>query len=176
MKSRLPLFFVLIIVVLIIFCLAHSRYTINMEYKALFINLPSIQLITLEGNSVDLRKQIGKSATVLIYFNSTCPICQSEAELVVKNFEADSNINFIWVSSEPSEVIRSFVATYDLGLLHDVTVASDTLYQVSSYFKFTSVPATVVYSKHGALIDFFKGAVSMQDLKRAIQKAHDSKP
>jgi len=148
----------------------------NTAQRSVLDNIPDISISDLDGRAVSFESLLEPRTNVLIYFNSNCPICQSEAELLVKNFEADSSINFIWISSEPIEAIRSFESTYDLVLLHHVTVASDTLYQVASHFKFTSVPATVVYSKHGALIDFFKGAVSMQDLKRAIQKAHDSKP
>jgi peroxiredoxin len=155
---------------------ALKKRTENTTQRSVLGTIPAFTISDLDGRAVSFESLLEPRANVLIYFNSTCPICQSEAELLVKNFEADSTINFIWISSEPIEAIRSFVATYDLDLLHDVTVASDTLYQVASHFKFTSVPATVVYSKHGALIDFFKGAVSMQDLKRAIQKAHDSKP
>jgi peroxiredoxin len=138
--------------------------------------IPAFTISDLDGMPISFESLLEIRTNVLIYFNSTCPICQSEAELVVKNFEADSSINFIWISSESIEAFRSFEVAYDLGQLPHATLASDTLFQVANHFKFTSVPATVVYSKHGALIDFFKGAVSMQDLKGAIQKAHDSKP
>ncbi len=155
---------------------AFQKRTDHTAQRSVLGNIPDISISDLDGRAVSFESLLEPRINVLIYFNSTCPICQTEAELVVKNFEADSSINFIWVSSEPSEAIRSFEEAYDLGLLHNVTVASDTLYQVANHFKFTAVPATVVYSKHGELIDFFKGAVSIQDLKRAIQKAHDSKP
>ncbi|MFT4858247.1 MAG: protein-disulfide isomerase [Algoriphagus sp.] len=155
---------------------AFQKRTDHSAQRSVLGNIPDISISDLDGRAVSFESLLEARTNVLIYFNSNCPICQSEVELLVKHFKSDSTINFIWISSEPIEAIRSFEGAYDLGLLHHVTVASDTLYQVASHFKFTSVPATVVYSKHGTLIDFFKGAVSMQDLKRAIQKAHDSKP
>jgi protein-disulfide isomerase len=155
---------------------AFQKRTDHSAQRSVLGNIPDISISDLDGRAVSFESLLEARTNVLIYFNSNCPICQSEAELLVKNFEADSSVNFIWISSEPIEAIRSFEGAYDLGLLQHVAVASDTLYQVANHFKFTSVPATVVYSKHGALIDFFKGAVSMQDLKTAIQKAHDSKP
>lgn len=150
-----------------------SRYTANLEQRSLVVNLPSIEVSSLEGSSVDLREQIG-TPLILIYFNSTCPICQSEAELIRKVFSEEQKVTFIWISSETVAEVKDFRDRYDFANLSNHTFLSDTLFRLAGKFKLTTVPATLVYDSKGVLVKFFRGAVSMTDLKAAVTKAHES--
>jgi protein-disulfide isomerase len=154
--------------------IAYRNLSANKTQKLLLNNLPEITFSGLDRNSVSLKSLIKDQPNILIYFNSTCPICQSEAELLVTHFAGDNDINFMFVSSEPLAQVAKFEESYMLNQLPNRSVASDTLYQLANHFKLTSVPATIVYDRNGELVEFFKGAVSMSALKSAIQKAHDS--
>lgn len=150
-----------------------SRYTANLQQRSLVVNLPSIEVSSLEGQSVYLQNQIG-TPLILIYFNSTCPICQSEAELIRKVFSEEQKVTFIWISSETVAEVKDFRDRYDFANLSNHTFLSDTLFRLAGEFKLTTVPATLVYDSKGALVEFFRGAVSMTDLKAAVTKAHES--
>ncbi|MDP3200129.1 MAG: TlpA disulfide reductase family protein [Algoriphagus sp.] len=153
--------------------LGFSKYTAKRNQLVLLETLPSILVSSLEGHSVDLKEHIG-TTLVLIYFNSTCPICQSEAELIRREFSEEKNSNFIWISSESVADVKDFRERYDFVNLSNHTFLSDTLFRLAGEFKLTTVPATLVYDSKGVLVDFFKGAVSMTDLKAAVIKTHES--
>ncbi|WP_338225594.1 hypothetical protein, partial [Algoriphagus confluentis] len=93
--------------------------------------------------------QTFNNPSVLIYFNSTCPICQSEAELIERTFRADSLTRFLWVSSESVEEVKSFAEHYRLDSLDTHRFYSDTLFRLASAFRLTGVPATFVYDAEG---------------------------
>lgn len=146
----------------------------NKTQKLLLNKLPDIIFSDLGRNSVSLKSLFKDQPNVLIYFNSTCPICQSEADLIREVFSEEQNATFIWISSESVGEVKDFRQRYDFEILSNHTFLSDTLFRLASEFKLTTVPATLVYDSKGALVEFFRGAVSMTDLKDAINKAHAS--
>ncbi|SEF96128.1 TlpA family protein disulfide reductase [Algoriphagus boritolerans] len=172
---RITLLFSIILLVLLLSgaWFGFSRYSANLEQRSLVVNLPSIEVSSMEGRSFYLREQIG-TPLILIYFNSTCPICQSEAELIRKVFSEEQKVTFIWISSETVAEVKDFRDRYDFANLSNHTFLSDTLFRLAVEFKLTTVPATLVYDSKGALVEFFRGAVSMSDLKAAVKKTHDS--
>jgi peroxiredoxin len=150
-----------------------SRYTTKQELQSAYSSIPSIMLNSTDGGSVNLKTQGDATPSVLIYFNSSCPICQSEAELIERNFKKDTLTQFLWVSSESVEEIKEFSALYKLDSLSSHHFYSDTLYSLANAFKLTGVPATFIYDAEGDLVDYALGAVSISDLMLSIQKAHD---
>lgn len=153
--------------------IGYSRYTSRQELESAYTIIPSIQLASLDKESVDLEMQVTDIPSVLIYFNSSCPICQSEAQLIERSFRSDSLTRFLWVSSESVEEVKNFAAHYSLDSLDTHRFYSDTLFRLASAFRLTGVPATFVYDAKGNLVDYTLGAVSMSDLTLSIQKAHD---
>jgi peroxiredoxin len=172
---RIKLLFPIVLLVLLFSgaWFGFSRYTASLEQRSLVVNLPSIEVSSMEGQSVDLKEQIG-NPLILIYFNSTCPICQSEAELIRKVFSDAHHATFIWISSESVAEVKDFRDRYDFANLSNHTFLSDTLFRLAGEFKLTTVPATLVYDSKGVLVEFFRGAISMTDLKAAVTKAHES--
>lgn len=165
--------FLLIGLVMIGAGIGFSRYTGKQELASLYSAVPLVQLVSLDNKVVDLSIEAFSNPSVLIYFNSSCPICQSEAELIESSFRSDSLTRFLWVSSESVEEVKNFAAHYSLDSLDTHRFYSDTLFRLASAFRLTGVPATFVYDGEGHLVDYTLGAVSMSDLTLSIQKAHD---
>ena len=161
-------------IIILCVCLVYWRYSARIERQLLFSPVPTLLVSNSAYQSVDLKQEVADIPSVLIYFNSTCPICQSEAELIRKQFASDSLTHFLWVSSEKVEDVRLFSESFGLETLDTHTFYSDTLFTLASAFRLTGVPATMVYDSNGKLVKFFNGAVSTSDLKIAVQKAHDS--
>lgn len=165
--------FLLIGLVMIGAGIGFSRYTGKQELASLYSAVPLVQLVSLDNKVVDLSIEAFSNPSVLIYFNSSCPICQSEAELIESKFRKDTLTRFLWVSSESVEEVKNFAAHYSLDSLDTHRFYSDTLFRLASAFRLTGVPATFVYDGDGHLVDYTLGAVSMSDLTLSIQKAHD---
>lgn len=169
-------FIFLILLTLLLFSGAwfgFSRYSSKEQQEINLSSLPSIELSSLEGSPINLKDQIG-NPLILIYFNSTCPICQSEAELIRKVFSEELKVTFIWVSSESLTEVRDFKNMYDFQNLPNHIFLSDTLFRFAGEFSLTTVPATLVYDSEGVLIKLFRGIVSMVDLKDAVSQAHEN--
>ncbi len=172
MKRKLLLGFLGLILLLFI-VMSFMVYSYKTNRENYFQEFPELIVSDLFFRSVNLGEHTINTASVLIYFNSSCPICQSEAELIEKNFKKDTLTRFLWVSSESVEEIKEFSALYKLDSLSSHHFYSDTLYSLANAFKLTGVPATFVFDAEGNLVDYSLGAVSISDLKLSIQKAHD---
>ncbi len=173
MRTRFLFPFLLIGLLMIGAWIGYLRFTGKQELASLYSAVPLVQLVTLDNKIVDLRIEAFNYPSVLIYFNSSCPICRSEAELIEKTFRADSLTRLLWVSSEPVDEVKNFAAHYSLDSLGTHRFYSDTLFRLASAFRLTGVPATFVYDAEGNLVDYTLGAVSMSDLTLSIKKAHD---
>ncbi|MDX5340056.1 MAG: hypothetical protein LPK25_13600 [Cyclobacteriaceae bacterium] len=117
MQIRFLFPFLLIGLLMIGAWIGYSRYTTKQELELAYTIIPSIQVVSLNGEFVDLKLQALDNLSVLIYFNSTCSICQSEAELIESTFRADTLTRFLWVSSEPMEEVRNFAVESRLDSL-----------------------------------------------------------
>lgn len=172
MKRKLLLgFYSFILLLFMIISFVVYSYKSNLENY--FQKFPEVVVSDLFFRYVNIWEHATGAPSVLIYFNSSCPICQSEAELIERSFRSDSLTRFLWVSSESVEEVKNFAAHYSLDGLDTHRFYSDTLFRLASAFRLTGVPATFVYDAEGNLVDYTLGAVSMSDLTLSIQKAHD---
>lgn len=160
-----------ILFLFIVICLSVYSYNSNREIS--FQVFPELVVSDLFSGSVNLKDHATDVPSLLIYFNSSCPICQSEAELIERSFREDTITRFLWVSSEPVEEVKNFAIKYRLYRINRHRFYSDTLFRLAASFKLTGVPATFVYNGEGHLVDYTLGAISMSDLTLSIQKAHD---
>ncbi|MFC5625163.1 peroxiredoxin family protein [Algoriphagus winogradskyi] len=135
-------------------------------------SIPSIEFSSLDEKSVNLSTLIGRSLSLVVYFNSTCPLCQSEAELLVTHFQDRENLDFIFIFSEPVAEIRGFKESNHLEKLENVVFLSDTLFQFAHAFKLPGTPATFLYDTEGKLVKEFMGTFNMQELKDAIAEVN----
>lgn len=172
MKRKLLIAFLgSILILFIVICL--SVYSYNSNRKNSFQVFPDLLVSDLFSESANLRIHATDVPSVLIYFNSSCPICQSEAELIERSFREDTLTRFLWVSSEPIEEVRNFAVQFRLDSLDTHHFYSDTLFRLATAYKLTGVPATFVYDGEGHLVDYSLGVVAISELKLSIQKAHE---
>ena len=174
MRGRVLFFVGLLLLVCLGGSIAYRNLSQKESQRKLMERFPTFQIPNVEGELVEFSSLLQDAPTVIVYFNSTCPICQSEAELLSENFKGDSSVHFVFISSERVEVVDKFKDSYQLNKLSRVSFLSDTLYQFAGFFKLTTVPATLVYNQDGKLIELFRGVVSMPDMKSAIQKTYES--
>ena len=77
-------------IIILCVCLVYWRFTAKMERQLLFSSVPNLLVSNSANQAVDLKKEASDFPSVLIYFNSTCPIYQSEAELIREEFATDT--------------------------------------------------------------------------------------
>ena len=141
------------------------------EKKTAKEKIEVLQSFSLEntGKTVFTEKELSSNNwTVFVFFNSACHYCQSEAEQLSQLKSGLDDITFLWVSSEPIEVIRYFQKTYDLEsivFLHD---KQDALAQA---WGISTIPQFLIYTPEKNLFKNHKGALRMNYLIKQLQDA-----
>jgi peroxiredoxin len=137
-------------------------------------NLPPIKIPQLNGDLLHLQGSLTNTANIVAYFNTTCHLCQSEAQLLVANFQDREDLNFIFISSQPAFEIREFKEHYKLDKLSNSIFLSDTLFQFANQFRLQGIPVTFAYDSKGKLVKEFFGTFKIQELKNAIDQTNGS--
>lgn len=159
---------VLILLTLVLFsAIAYLGYSILKKDKKEEIireqisQLPDFTLSDVEGNSHSLKKLVENKASLLVYFNSTCEICQLEMNTIsnrIKEFEA---YNLIFVTVEPPEEITGFITELQLESRKNVHFLVDSEMEVAGYYGVKGVPALFIYDDTGTLVDNYTGPIKV---------------
>lgn len=132
--------------------------------------VPKFELLTLERklfSNSNLKQNLN---TVFIYFNSECEFCQHEAENISQNLNKFKNIEFLFVSFEETEQIKSFADLHKLYNQKNVVFLEDKKGVFSSQFNATSIPYVLIYDQNQKLIKKHKGQLNAKGILRALQQ------
>lgn len=120
--------------------------------------LPKFSLLDTNGKTLTNKDISTDEWTVFVFFNSECSYCQEEA-LQLKELKGKlDDVQFLWVSSEPSSSITDFQNLYGLvdhpgiSFLHDLNAV------FSKKCDVTNIPHFLVYDATGTLVKNHKGA------------------
>ncbi len=78
-------------------------------------------------------------------------------------------MQFIFVSTEPIEIIKQFAEQYNLNNQPNITFLYDNLDTFSSRFDANSIPYILIYNKNQKLIKKHKGQLNAKGILRALQ-------
>lgn len=132
--------------------------------------LQFFSLTGVDGRVFTEKELPSNSWTVFVFFNSACHYCQSEAEQLNQLKSELDDITFLWVSSEPIEVIRHFQKTYDLEGIIFLYDEQDALAQA---WGISTIPEFLIYTSEKHLFKNHKGALRMD---RLIKQLHNAIP
>lgn len=99
---------------------------------------------------------------LLVYFNSECEYCQWEVREISENLERFENITLAFVSHEPEEQARAFLAKHNLEQSY-LKVSADRV--ISSFDG--GVPQIFIF-KMGLLEKHFRGEVKIEGILKAL--------
>ena len=162
MKKNMISFLVISVVCALIF-LGHQIITktaVKKEVAARLDTIPTFNFTTVNDevfSNSNLRKDTN---TIFIYFNSTCEFCQHEAQNVSENSDSFDNVQFIFVSEEPKEIIKEFSKTHQLNNKEQIIFIHDSLRTFSNQFDATSIPYLLIYDTSGKLVKKHKGQLN----------------
>lgn len=132
--------------------------------------IPEFEFITLEQQPFTKANLNPKLNTIFIYFNSECDFCQHEAKSISGNLDSFKNVQFIFVSTEPIEIIKQFSKKYNLDNQPNITFLYDSNSTFSSRFDANSIPYILIYNKNQKLIKKNKGQLNAKGILRALQQ------
>ncbi len=121
-----------------------------------FINTQNQNIYTNDSLSV------GK-ACLIIYYNSECEHCQSEAEQISQHIDKFRDYQILMISYETKETILAFREKHKL-ISPSITFLQDSEYQFDDIFGNSPIPTSFIYNKKRALAKQFKGEVKIETL------------
>lgn len=123
--------------------------------------IPKVRLTTFSGDTLSLPSLSSGVATVLIYFNSTCELCQIELKSIGQHISEFDGANILLVSSQvPSEIVE-FHNNHSLKNSSNVYWLMDGDLEVATHYGVRSVPAIFCYDVTGKLQGKFQGTVKV---------------
>ncbi|MBT8244551.1 redoxin domain-containing protein [Winogradskyella sp.] len=132
--------------------------------------IPEFEFLTLEQKPFIKADLKPNTKTIFIYFNSECDFCQHEAQSISDNLDSFKNVQFIFVSTEPIEIIKQFSKQYNLNNQQNINFLYDSLNTFSSRFDANSIPYLLIYNKNQKLIKKHKGQLNTNGILRALQQ------
>ena len=156
MKRKISVAAIVAFVLLVIILIYYFKQSYQ-EKKAVVEKtkvLPSFSLNHLNGSIFTEKEFPSNNWMVFVFFNSECYYCQSEAEQLSELKSGLEGITFLWISSEPIEVIRYFQKTYDM---EDIIFLYDEQDTVAQEWGISTSPQFLIYTPQKTLFKNHKG-------------------
>jgi peroxiredoxin len=139
-------------------------------------SIPAIRLTSISGDTFPLPQLSSGIATVLIYYNSTCEICQMELSSVGERIDEFNDVNILLVSSQERAEVTKFYNEHTLKNLPQVYWLMDEQMEVAAHYGVRSVPAIYCYDVLGKLQGKFQGPVKVDLLLDRLGISKATKP
>ena len=161
MKKKLSL---VIITVLVLISLAlllsiSKKIVDRVLISSKLSKLPNIHLYSTQGEVYQLQDLADDRITVLIYFQSECSYCETEALEVQKYSKELEAANIIFISVESLEHIAAFEDKYDFKSYENIFITQARLSELATFFGNLHTPQIFIYDSRGRLIRTQKGQV-----------------
>jgi len=152
---------------------SHRIYT-KMQAKQEAIsrmeNLPSFILQKTDSTSYSHTNLLLNKFTIFIFFNSECDFCKHEAQSIYDELDLFTNVQFLFISSEPIEAISKFASEYQLINQPNITFLYDRNSLFSSELDIQSIPTVLIYNEHQKLLKKHKGQLNPNGILKIINK------
>lgn len=114
-------------------------------------SIPAIRLTSLSGDTFPLPQLSSGVATVLIYFNSTCEICQMELKSIGERISDFDDAQIFLISSQEKAEVEEFYNSHALKNSPNVYWLMDEEMEVAAHYGLRSVPAVFCYDAKAKL-------------------------
>ncbi|MFN3999939.1 peroxiredoxin family protein [Algoriphagus sp.] len=139
-------------------------------------SIPAIRLTSISGDTFSLPQLSSGIATVLIYFNSTCEICQMELKSIGERISEFDGAQILLVSSQEKADLEGFYNSHTLKNSLNVYWLMDKEMEVAAHYGVRSVPAIFCYDAKGKLQGKFQGPVKVDLILEKLGISKAAKP
>lgn len=139
-------------------------------------SVPAIRLTSISGGTFSLPQLSSGIATVLIYFNSTCEICQMELKSIGERISEFDGAQILLVSSQEKADLEGFYNSHTLKNSPNVYWLMDKEMEVAAHYGVRSVPVIFCYDAKGKLQGKFQGPVKVDLILEKLGISKAAKP
>ncbi|MCC5929301.1 MAG: redoxin domain-containing protein [Cyclobacteriaceae bacterium] len=126
--------------------------------------LPDFSLKTFDGSMFSIREFAAGKPSLIIYFNSTCEMCNLELNALNERFAEFNLVKILLVSSQDKEELEEIYMSLAFLKEPNVKLVLDKEMKLSAYLGMRSVPGIYCYNHDGNLIANYLGPVKMDVL------------
>jgi thiol-disulfide isomerase/thioredoxin len=131
-------------------------------------SIPAFSFTTMKKTSFTNKDLKPNTPAIFIYFNTDCDFCQHEAESIEEKITDFSNIQILFVSTEPIDTIKIFAEKYKFLNYDRVVFLQDNNYIFSTQFDANSIPYSLIYDKNQQLIKKHKGQIKAETILKEL--------
>ena len=136
--------------------------------------LPALELLTLDSTACNLLQLASNGLpTVLVAFHPECEYCAMEALEVLSRYDSIAGANLLFITYAPLPDVEQFVAQYPLQTLDNVRVLLDPYSNFFTVYNISAPPMCFLYDVNLQLVLSHKGAFTVDQLNRFIERCHE---
>jgi peroxiredoxin len=134
-------------------------------------NIPLFEFTTLEGGIFSKYNLIKNKATIIVYFDPECNLCEKSGEMFSKFQAIHKNANVLFVSPSSIEKIKKYQEQFNLKNITNITFLQCKKDDFYTVFKESGTPTYLIYSKNQKLIKIINDDVPVKIILRYIKAA-----
>lgn len=132
--------------------------------------LPEINAITIYGERFDSAEYLDPSQrTALMFFHPECEYCRKEVEGILARHKEMRNVQWLFITLAPTEIVEDFLAEYPLESIPDAYVLREDWPDTYKQFGVKGPPALFIYDESGNLVRRHMGATSIKTIVQELQ-------
>lgn len=147
--------------------LGYALYS-RLQYKEALIEkkkvFNAIRLLDLNGKPFDAAQLKTNRPLIVVYFNSQCSECVNELKDLDASRDRFNGTNFLFISSEASEVLRAFAGSFQIAAQPGVYFTQIEEEEMLKQLGNLGVPHILVYNSRLTLEKEFLGQTKIEAL------------
>ncbi len=132
--------------------------------------MPEFTFLTLNGKPLSKVDLLTGRYTILLYFNTECEYCHTEAISIRENIHKLEMIQLLFISPEPIIRIDGFAAKHKLLEYENVIFLHDPEDSFLVRFDAITVPYLLLYDTDQELLQKFEGMVTVETILKSLNR------
>ena len=155
----------ILLALLLLACHPRWRESVSAPYD----HLPALHILLTDSTTVfSTTTVVQDRPTIIFYFDPTCEHCQYMASYLMAHRNALTQVNLVFVSTEPPTATRTFIQQQKLPMNQNITIGSDYRYELFNEYKIVSFPEFIIYNHHQELTKVYRGIITMKQILTAV--------
>jgi thiol-disulfide isomerase/thioredoxin len=130
--------------------------------------IPAITLQSTDNQSIILNEKSGKFS-YLIFFDSFCDHCQTEAALLQKHIKDFQKARIVFISNQKMRNIKIFASEYKLDKIPNIKFCQIELDVSTQYFGNLGYPSIFIYNTKNQLVKKYSGNTKIEELTKYLR-------
>jgi len=158
------------LIVIVILCFMIANTVLEREnILERITQWPDLQINSLEGETVSTAEIAVDKPTLLYYYHTECIFCQGTFSDLKNHPNLIEEANMIFISDEEPTTINGFLTEMKVTQMPGLLFYQDHDRKVKDFYSIRAVPAIYLYDRDGKLIQFYRGAVGLEEIGSELQ-------